>query len=154
VSRRALAVGVVIVALTAHAEPEPRHVLPPTNRAWHAILIGASGLALAGGYTAGAVLTGDQPTARPLAITGGVVTGGVLGASFGLLLGAMRDDPGSLVTYILRPVIGGLVGALVGGLLSGFGSWQPGTVRTVTHGVIIGLVISETVLLEIARLAR
>ena len=144
----------MVVALTARAEPEPRHVLPPTTRAWHAILIGASGLALAGGYTAGALLTGDQPSARPLAITGGVFTGGVLGASLGLGLGAMKEEPGSLVGYILRPVLGGLVGALVGGLLAGFGVWQPGAVRTVTHAVIIGLVISETVLFEIVRLAR
>lgn len=144
----------MIFALSARAEMEPVHLLSPSSRVWHAVLIGATGLALAGGYTAGAVLTADQPSARPLSITGGVIAGGVLGASLGLGLGAMRDDPGDLAMYLLRPVIGGLLGALLGGVLAGFGAWQPGTVRTVTHAVIVGLVISETVVFEIARLAR
>jgi hypothetical protein len=144
----------MIFALSARAEMEPAHVLPPSSRVWHAILIGATGLALAGGYAAGAVLTGDQPSGRPLAITGGVVSGGVLGVSLGLGFGAARDDPGSLVTYILRPVLGGLLGAALGGVLAGFGSWQPGTLRTVTHGVVIGLLLTDTVIFEIARLVR
>lgn len=144
----------MIVALTARAEPEPRHVSPPSNRVWNAILIGASGLVLAGGYTAGAFLTGDQPAARPLAIIGGVGAGGMLGVSLALGLGATREDPGSLVGYILRPVIGALAGAVLGGVLAGFGAWQPGTLRTVTHAIIIGLVITDTVIVEIARLVR
>jgi hypothetical protein len=144
----------MICALTARAEPEPRHMSPPTNRFWHAMLIGAVGLGLAGGYTAGAFLTGDHPSGQPLAITGGVLSGGLVGATLALGLGALRDDPGSLVGYILRPVICGVVGAVIGGLLTGLGSRQPGTVRTVTHVVVVSLLIGETVVLEVARLAR
>lgn len=152
-SRRALAIAVVIVALAAKAE-EPRHVSPPTERTWHAIIISATGLAIAGGYLAGAFATGDLPSGRPLAITGGIITGGFAGAGLGLGLSAARDEPGSVVGYILRPVLCGLAGALVGGLLSTFGAWQPGLARTLTHGVIISFVIGETVLLDIARLLR
>lgn len=121
---------------------------------WHAVLIGATGLALAGGYAAGAVLTADQPAAQPLAITGGVLSGGMLGVTLALGLGAARDDPGSLVGYILWPVICGVVGALLGGLLTGLGAREPGTLRTVTHVVVVSLLIGETVVLEFARLAR
>lgn len=154
VSRRALATWLMIFALTARAEPEPRHLSPPTSRFWHAMLIGAVGVGLSGGYTAGALLTGDRPSGQPLAITGGVLSGGLMGATLALGLGALRDEPGSLVGYILRPVLCGVVGAVVGGLLTGLGSRQPGTVRTVTHVVVVSLVLGETVVLEIARLAR
>ncbi len=140
--------------MSAHARPEPRHDSPPSNRVWHAILIGATGLALAGGYAGGAVLTGVQPSAQPLAITGGVLSGGMLGVTLALGLGATRDDPGSLVGYVLRPVICGVVGAVLGGLLTGLGAREPGTLRTVTHVVVISLLIGETVVLEFARLAR
>ena len=152
-SRRALAVSVMIFALSARAEPEPRHFLGPTDRLWHALLIGGVGLALAGGYTTGAVLTGDRPSAVPLAITGGVLTGGLLGAGLALGLNVFRDDPGSLAGYLIRPLLSGLVGALIGGVLCGLGAGQPGTVRTVTHVVVISLLIGETVALELARLA-
>jgi hypothetical protein len=142
----------MIIALAARAEPEPRHFPGPTDRVWHALLIGAVGLALAGGYTTGAVLTGDRPSALPLAVTGGVLTGGLLGVGLALGLGSLRDDPGSLAGYIIRPVVSGLLGALIGGVLCGLGARQPGTVRTVTHVVVISLLIGETVALEFARL--
>lgn len=145
---------VLLFALTARAEAEPVHLAPPTNRFWHAVLIGAVGLGLAGGYTAGAVLTGDRPSAQPLAITGGVLSGGLLGVTVALALGSTRDDPGSLVGSVLRPVIFGLVGALLGGLLSGLGSKDPGTLRTVTHVVVISLLVGETIGVEFARLSR
>lgn len=152
---RAVAAAVLVfTAGQARAEPEPAHVLPPSNRVFHALLIGASGLALAGAYAAGAVLTGDDPGARPLAITGGALTGGILGASLGLGLTAMLDDPGSMFTYVLRPVLAGLLGAALGGVLSGLGAWAPGGGRTATHGVIIGLVLAETALFEFARLSK
>ena len=51
-------------------------------------------------------------------------------------------------------MICGVVGAVIGGLLTGLGSREPGTVRTVTHVVVVSLLIGETVVLEIARLAR
>ena len=116
------------------------------------MLIGATGLALAGGYTAGAFLTGDQPSGQALAVTGGVISGGLAGAMLGLGLGAARDDPGSLVGYVLRPVLCGIAGAIIGGLLTGLGSREPGTVRTVTHVVVVSLLIGETIALEYARL--
>ena len=142
----------MVFASAANASPEPRHISPPSNRFWHAVLIGAVGLAITGGYTAGAVLTGEQPSAQPLAITGGVLSGGLLGATLALGLGTARDDPGSLVGYVLRPVIFGVVGAIIGGLLTGLGSREPGTLRTVAHVVVISLLIGETVAIEFARL--
>jgi len=51
-------------------------------------------------------------------------------------------------------VIFGVVGAVVGGLLAGLGSRDPGTVRTVTHVVVISLLIGETIVVEFARLSR
>ena len=150
---RALALCVLIAASAARgASNEPRHYSAPSNRFWHAVLIGATGLALAGGYTAGAFLTGDQPSGQALAVTGGVIAGGLAGATLALALGSKRDDPGSLVGYILRPVLCGVAGAIIGGLLAGLGSREPGTLRTVTHVVVVTFLIGETVALEYARL--
>lgn len=151
VTRRAVLISVLVLSLAARAEPEPAHVLPPSSRAWSAVLIGAVGLALAGGYTAGAVLTGDQPSGQALAITGGVLSGGLLGGGLALWLGRYRDDPGSLVGYVLRPLLSGVVFAVLGGVLSGFAAQQPGTGRTVTHVVVVSLLIGETIAVEFAR---
>lgn len=154
VQLRAVAACVLVFSASARAEPEPGHVLPPSKKTVHAVLIGVAGLALAGAYTAGAVLTADDPSARPLAIVGGTLTGGILGASLGLGLNALLDDPGSLVQFVLRPVLAGLLGAAVGGVLSGLAAWNPGGARTATHAVVIGLLITETALFEYARLSK
>ncbi len=153
-TRRALALCVLVFATSAQATPETRHSSAPSNRVWHGLLIGATGLALAGGYASGAVLTADEPSAQPLAIMGGALSLGMLGVTLALGLGAARDDPGSLVGYVLRPVLCGVAGAIIGGLLAGLGSREPGTLRTVTHVVVVSLLIGETVVLEFARLAR
>jgi hypothetical protein len=139
---------VLVFALTARAaEPEPK----PQKSVLSAVLIGAAGLALAGGYAAGAFVTGDRPSGFPLATVGGVVSGGLLGASLGLGINSQMKNPGSLVGYVLAPVISGLAGALIFGLLAGLASNQPGTLRTVTHVVVVSLVIGETVALEFTR---
>ncbi|MBL8910947.1 MAG: hypothetical protein JNM17_09620 [Archangium sp.] len=114
-------------------------------------MIGTIGAALAGGYIAGAYMTGDRPSGLTLGVSGGVVTGGLLGAGIALGIGALRKDPGSLLRYILVPVLSGLAGATLGGLAAGLGSRVPGTGRTVTHVVIVSLLLAETVTLIVAR---
>ncbi|MFZ5439186.1 MAG: hypothetical protein ACOZQL_04215 [Myxococcota bacterium] len=131
------------------AEPTPTPPPPPRASLLPVVVIGATGLALSGGYLAGAFATGDRPSGFGLGVTGGVVAGGLLGVGVGLALTAGREDPGSLATFILRPVLGGIAGALVGGLLAGLGSAQPGAGRTATHGVVIGLLLTETVVAAI-----
>jgi hypothetical protein len=146
---RWLFAAVLIPALAFGAdEVEPK---PAESSGLTAVLIGAAGMALTGGYLAGAFLTGDRPSAIPLAVSGGIVTGGLLGAGLALGINSTRKDPGSLVRYILVPVLAGLAGAAVGGLATGFGSSQPGTGRTVTHVVVITFLIAETLVLEFAR---
>jgi len=131
-------------ARAADAEPERS---PSVLRA---VLIGATGLVLAGGYTAGAFATGDRPSGFTLATVGGVVSGGLLGAGVGLGLKSLNKDPGSLLTYILVPVLTGLAGAILGGVLAGVGSNQPGTGRTVTHVLVVSLLLGETIAVELA----
>ena len=145
---RAFVSLVMVCALTAHAaDPEPK----PQKSVLAAVLIGATGLALAGGYTAGAFATGDRPSGFPLATIGGVISGGLLGAGIGLGINSQMKNPGSLVGYVLAPVISGVAGALLFGLLSGLASNQPGTARTVTHVVVVSLLIGETIALEFTR---
>lgn len=152
---RALVLSVMAFASTGQAASNGlKRSSESSSRVWHAALIGATGLALAGGYAAGAALTGDRPSAQPLAIAGGVFSGGLLGLTLALGVNAASDDPGSLVGFILRPVIFGLVGAIVGGLLAGFGSREPGTARTITHVVVVSLLMGETIVVEFARLGR
>ncbi|MFT3707350.1 MAG: hypothetical protein QM817_06750 [Archangium sp.] len=121
------------------------------TRIWPAFVLGGLGAALAGGYIAGAYATGDRPSGLTLGVSGGIVTGGILGAGIALGIGALRKDPGSLLRYILVPVLSGLAGAAVGGLAAGLGTRVPGTARTVTHVVIVSLLLAETVTILIAR---
>lgn len=147
-------VGPRLVMLATGEAPvadEPRAEAEPEQRVWPAFVLGTLGAALAGGYVAGAYLTGDRPSGVTLGVTGGVVTGGLLGAGLALGIGALRKDPGSLVRYILVPVLSGLAGAALGGLGAGLGARVPGTGRTVTHVVVVSLLLAETITLIIAR---
>lgn len=121
------------------------------TRIWPAFVLGGLGAALAGGYIAGAYATSDRPSGLTLGVSGGIVTGGILGAGIALGIGALRTDPGSLLRYILVPVLSGLAGAAVGGLAAGLGTRVPGTGRTVTHVVVVTLLLAETVALVVAR---
>ncbi len=141
----------MIAALTAHAEPEPRHVPPPSSLVWQSMLIGAVGLSVAGGYAAGAVLTGDRPSAVPLAVTGAVFSSGLLSTVITLTVGSQKKDPGSLVGFILVPVISGVLSAVLGGILAGFLAREPGTMRTVTHVVITSFLVVDTIGAVLAR---
>ena len=141
----------IIAALTAHAEPEAKHVSPPGNRVWQSLLIGAVGLSLAGGYAAGAVLTGDRPSAVPLAVTGAVFSSGLLSTVITLAVASQRKDPGSLVGFILVPVISGVLSAVLAGILAGFLTRDPGTMRTVTHVVIASSLVIDTIGAVLAR---
>lgn len=116
-----------------------------------AVILGVSGAVAIAGYTTGAILTGDHPAGHPLAIVGGATTLGTIGASIGLLINNRRDDPGSIVGYILTPVLAGIAGAALGGVLAHFGAREAGPARTATHGVIIGLMLTDVLLLELAR---
>lgn len=144
---RSLTALVLIVALGAQAEPAA-----DSTRTLHAVLIGAVGLSLAGGYATGAVLTGDQPSAVPLAVTGGVISSGLLSTAIALGLGARRKDPGSMASYVLVPLISGVISAVLGGVLAGFFARDPGTLRTVTHVAITSMLVLDTISVELARL--
>ena len=48
----------------------------------------------------------------------------------------------------------GLAGGVAGGLSAGFASYEPGTGRTVTHGVVIGFLVVDTIVAEIVSLSR
>ena len=136
----------MIVALSAQAEPR---AVSSSERAWSAVLIGAVGLALAGGYAAGAVATGDNPSAVPLAITGGVLSSGLLTAGFGFAIHPPKDALDAVVTVIFT-----VVAAVLGGVVAGYFSQQPGAARTATHGVIIGFLVLDTLAIELANLGR
>lgn len=146
---RVLVLSLLLPALALAEESSPRTDAPPSGLS--GVLIGAVGAALTGGYLAGAFLTKDQPSGVPLAVTGGIVAGGLLGVGIALGVGSKRDDPGSLLRYILVPVLSGLAGAAIGGLAAGLGAATPGTGRTVTHVVVVTFLIGETIALEIFR---
>jgi hypothetical protein len=118
------------------------------------ILIGLSGLTSVAAYTTGAFLTGDRPGGHVLAIIGGGVSLGLTAASLAMLGLSGRKDPWSLITYALVTVASGLVGGAVGAVTAYFTALNPGPGRTATHGVIIGLIITETTLAELSRLVR
>ncbi|MFO0600885.1 MAG: hypothetical protein U0228_36580 [Myxococcaceae bacterium] len=145
---RVAPVVLLLLVTPAHAEePGPE----AGQRIWPAFVIAGAGALLSGGYLAGAFATGDRPSAVPLAVTGGIVTGGLLGAGLALGINSLRKDPGSLIRYVLVPVLSGLAGAALGGLAAGFGSAQPGTGRTITHVVVVSFLVGETITLMIAR---
>ncbi len=149
---RLLSVGLVVLSLAAHAaEPSPAAA---ETHVGEAVLIGAFGLAAAGGYTLGAYLTGDQRSGFVLATLGGVTSGAALGTWIGLAINKSRKQPGSLVGFILLPLLSGLAGAVVGGLAAGFASDQPGSGRTATHAVIIGLLLTDAIVAEITLFSR
>ena len=147
--RRSWVAVVMIAALTAQAEPTPLNA-PGHSHALSAVLIGAVGLALAGGYATAAVLTGDKPSAVPLAITGGVLSSGLLVTAFSLAVRPQRKDAAD----VLIPLICGVVSAVLGGLVAGYFSQQPGTARIVTHAFIITFLVVDTLEIELANLAR
>lgn len=144
--------GAVLTPAAADVVSEPSPTSSEAEqRVMPAIVIGTIGAALLGGYLAGAYLTGDRPSGVALGVTGGVVTGGLLGAGLALGIGAFRKDPGSLLRYIVVPLLSGLAGAALGGLGAGLGSRVPGTGRTVTHVIVMTLLVAETVTLIVAR---
>jgi hypothetical protein len=146
---------VLVLALTLHAGEVPAPVADKTpSRVRDGLLIGAVGLAVTSAYTIGAVLTGDKPSGHPLAIAGGVASLGLVSASVTMLALSGRKNPWGLLTYVLTTVGIGLAGAAIGGIAAHFGSVNPGPGRTATHGVIIGLCVTETVLIELSRLVR
>lgn len=146
---------VLVLALTLHAGDAPAPAADQTpSHVRDGLLIGAVGLAVTGAYTVGAVLTGDKPSGHPLAIAGGVVSLGLVSASVTVMILSWRKNPWGLLTYALATVGAGLAGAAIGGLAAHFGAVNPGPGRTATHGVIIGLCVTETVLIELARLVR
>ncbi len=134
----------LVLSLSLGAEPSASKVVD-------AVLIGLSGAAVTAGYTTAAVLIEDRPGGHPLAVAGGAVSLGTVGMSVGLLINSQRKDPGSLVSFILTPLLAGLVGAALGGVLGHFGSVEPGPLRTATHGVVIGLLLTDTFVFELAR---
>lgn len=146
---RGVALLLALLASGAHAEAPQ----PPTGRSRvvSAVVIGAVGLALGGGYTTAAVLTGDRPSGFGLALAGGSVAGAFLGAELGVFLNSQRREATSLTRYVLLPVLLGLAGALVGGTLGAFGGFNPGPARTVTHVAVVSLIGLETLLFEIVR---
>lgn len=148
--RLALA-ALLVTALTAQAaEPQASE-----DRAVDMVIIGAFGLGLAGCYTLGAYLTGDQPSGYPLAILGGVGAGGMLGAFLARAIMASHRQDRITVGTVLVPLLIGLAGAAIGGVTAGFTARDPGAGRTATHGVIIGVVLTDTLIAELtAALAR
>lgn len=143
--KRLIAVLLVTFGASARAEETTG------SKVLSGVLVGVSGLLVAGAYTAGAFLTADQPSGRALAITGGAVSLGLTGASVGLAINASRKDPGSLVGYILLPLLSGLVGAALGATAAGFAAWEPGVGRTATHVTVVTLFLGVTILTEFTR---
>ena len=145
----------LVLALTLNAAegPAPSGDKTPA-RVRDGILIGVSGLAAASAYTIGAVLAGDQPGGHVMAVIGGVTTLGFVSASLTMLILSGRTNPWGLLQYALVTIGAGLAGAAIGGVAAHFGSVNPGPARTATHGVIIGLIVTETTLVELSRLIR
>lgn len=144
--RLALA-ALLVTALTAQAAEPPAQARE--DRAVDMVIIGAFGLALAGGYTLGAYFTGDQPSGHTLAICGGVGAGGLLGALLARALMASHRQDRLTVGTVLVPILLGLPGAAIGGVTAGFTARDPGAARTATHAVIIRVVLTDTLIAEL-----
>ena len=150
-STRILAVGILMAALAAQAgEPERKE----DHRVSNAVIVGAFGLAAAGGYTLGAYLTGDQPSGATMAVLGAVGAGGALGWWLGFAINAALKQPSTFAGFILLPLLTGVAGAVLGGVAAGFSANQPGAGRTATHGVVIGVLLTDTIIGEIVAIAR
>lgn len=124
---------------------------PSSSKVVDSVLIGLGGVAATAAYTTGAILTGDRQSGHPLAVAGGAVSLGMVGMSIGLLVNRSRKDPGSIVAYILTPLLAGLAGAAIGGVSAHFAAQNPGPGRTATHGVVIGLILIDAFVFELAR---
>lgn len=143
--------GILITALASQAVEPARK---DEGRVTNAVLIGAFGLAAAGGYTLGAYLTGDQPSGYTLAVLGGAGAGGALGSWLGYAINAALKQPSTMVGLIVLPLLTGLAGAVLGGVAAGFSANQPGAGRTATHGVIIGVLLTDAIIGEVVAIAR
>jgi uncharacterized membrane protein YccC len=119
-----------------------------------AVLIGAFGVVSVAAYSLGAYFTGDERSGFVLATIGGVSAGSMLGTWIGFAINASMKDRATIASRILFPTLLGLAGGLAGGLSAGFASDQPGTGRTVTHGVVIGVLITDTIIAELVTLLR
>lgn len=144
--------AVLVMAMSAHAaEPEKSS---GESRAVEMVVVGTFGLLAAGGYTLGAYLTGDQPSGYTLAILGAVGAGGMLGSWLGLAINASQHPKGITVGVVLLPLLSGLAGAVIGGVTAGFTARDPGASRTATHGFVIGVLITDTLLAELTEALR
>ncbi len=146
--------ALLVLALTLQGADAPHADAQRAGRVRDGLLIGAAGLLVTGGYTAGAFLAQDQPAGHALAVVGGSVALGAVGASVAMLLLSWRDNPWGLVPWALVTVGAGLAGAVLGGVLAHVGAENSGATRTATHGVVVGLCLTETVLIELSRLVR
>ncbi len=153
----------ITLSLSLHAveapDAEPATTPPAVEdktpgRIRDGLLIGAVGLAVTAAYTVGAVLAGDHPAGHTLAIIGGITSLGLVSGSLAAMIMAWRDNPWGVLQYALVALGVGLAGAAVGGIGAHFAAQNPGAGRTATHGVIIGLCVTETVLIELSRLVR
>lgn len=118
------------------------------------MLIGAFGAASVAAYSLGAHFTGEKRSGFVLATIGGAGAGSMLGSWIGLGINASMKNSATTASRILFPMLLGLAGGVVGGLSAGSASYEPGTGRTVTHGVVIGLIVVDTIVAEIVSLSR
>lgn len=141
-----LAVMISLSARAAHAEED--------GKVGEAVLIGTLGAASVGAYSLAAYFTADERSGFVVATIGGIGAGSVLGTWLGLAINASMKDRASVASRILFPLLLGLAGGVAGGLGAGFASYEPGSGRTVTHGLVIGFLITDVIVAEIVTLTR
>lgn len=144
--------ALLLTALTTQAAQPERSA--DDGRAVEMVVIGTFGLLAAGGYTLGAYLTGEEPSGYPLAIIGGVGAGGMLGTWIGLAINASQRHQQITWGTVLLPLLSGVAGMVIGGVTAGFTAQAPGSGRTATHGVIIGVLLTDTLIAELTTLLR